>query len=69
MPWSNNDYVVLDEARACVGRIFLSPHSPADRTWMWTITDMRRKWSVHNRGYSMTREAAMVDFRTQWGNL
>ncbi|HEX3339448.1 MAG TPA: hypothetical protein VHT68_09770 [Pseudolabrys sp.] len=37
-PWPDDDYVVLDEARACVGRIFVTPAAPSDRNWMWTIT-------------------------------
>ena len=33
---AENDYVVLDGDHV-VGRIFLSPQSPPDRNWMWTI--------------------------------
>ena len=35
--WGPNDFDVLDAGR-CIGRIFLSPQSPSDRNWMWTIT-------------------------------
>jgi hypothetical protein len=62
---SQDDYVVLDGGR-CVGRIFLSPQSPPDRNWMWTITAVDFTPSIDNRGYSATREQAMMDFKAQW---
>ena len=34
-----DDHVVLDGG-GVIGRIFLSPQSPPDRNWMWTITAM-----------------------------
>ena len=57
-----DDYVVLDGGR-CVGRIFLSPQSPPDRNWMWTITAVDFRPSIDNRGCSATREQAMM---AQW---
>ena len=63
--WGPNDFDVLDADR-CVGRIFLSPQSPPDRNWMWTITARDYPRSIHNRGYSATREEAMMDFKAQW---
>jgi hypothetical protein len=30
---------------------------------MWTITAREQPPSIHNRGYSATREQAMVDFK------
>jgi hypothetical protein len=33
---------------------------------MWTITDRYFPPSVHDRGYSATREEAMADFKKQW---
>jgi hypothetical protein len=59
-----NDFDVLDADR-CIGRIFLSPQSPG-RNWMWTITAVDFKPSIHSRGYLETREQAMADFKTQW---
>jgi hypothetical protein len=60
-----NDYVVLDGGR-CIGRIFLSPQAPPDRNWMWTITAVEKQPSVHNSGYSATRDQAMSDFKSGW---
>ena len=62
---ARNDYVVLDGDRV-IGRIFLSPHSPLGRNWMWTITAPDYPRSIHSRGYSATREEAMADFKAQW---
>jgi hypothetical protein len=60
-----NDWTVLDGDRI-IGRIFLSPQSPPDRNWMWTITARDYPRSIHSRGYCATREEAMKDFKTQW---
>jgi hypothetical protein len=58
------DYSVL-EAGVVVGRIFLSPGAPQERSWMWA--------SGHNGdipraafGYEPTREAAMAAFAKSW---
>jgi hypothetical protein len=52
--WSDDDYLVRDRARnVVVGRIMLHPQ---DETWFWTITARQIPPSVHNRGYSATRE-------------
>ena len=64
--WSDNDYIVLDDKRTCMGRIFLSTHSPPDRDWMWTITASEYPPTIHSCGYSATREDAMADFKQQW---
>jgi hypothetical protein len=59
-----NDYTVFDGDRA-IGQYFMSPASPPDRNWMWTITAREQPRSIHSRGYSETREQAMTDFKTQ----
>ena len=66
--WGRNDFDVLDADR-CVGRIFLSPASPPDRNWMWTITAREFPRSIHTRGYSETREEAMADFKTALASI
>jgi hypothetical protein len=60
----DDDYTVLDGDRV-IGRIFLSPASPPDRNWMWTITARDYPPSIHSRGYCATREQAMADFKSQ----
>jgi hypothetical protein len=61
-----DDYEVFDSNRRVVGRIMLHPQAPKDLPWFWTITARKIPPSVHNRGYSATREQAMADFKKQW---
>jgi hypothetical protein len=37
-----------------------------DRNLTWTITAQEYPPTIHNRGYSATREQAMADFKAQW---
>ena len=60
-----SDYAVLNNGRK-IGRIFLSPASPPDRNWMWTITAREYPPTIYSHGYSATREEAMADFKKQW---
>jgi hypothetical protein len=66
-PWTadKEDYLVLVDGRV-IGRIFQQPQAPEGRPWMWTITACEKPPSIHNRGYSATREEAMKDFKAQW---
>jgi hypothetical protein len=65
--WSDDDYYVRDRVRnVVVGVIRLHPQASKDRPWFWTITAREIPPSVHNRGYSATREQAMADFKKQW---
>jgi hypothetical protein len=61
-----DDYEVFDSNRRVVGRIMLHPQAPKDQPWFWTITAREIPSSVHNHGYSATREQAMADFKTRW---
>jgi alkylated DNA nucleotide flippase Atl1 len=57
---------VFDTNRRVVGRIMLHPQAPKDQPWFWTITAREIPPSVHNRGYSASREQAMADFKARW---
>jgi len=63
--WGPDDYDVFKNER-CIGRIFQSPAAPSARNWMWTIIAREHPPTIYNRGYSATREQAMVDFTRQW---
>ena len=60
-----DDYVVFDGDRV-IGRILLQPQAPEGQPWFWTITAADKMPSVHNKGYSVTREEAMADFKARW---
>ena len=64
--WSDDDYYVRDRVHKVVGRIMLHPQAPKDKPWFWTIVAREIPPSVHNHGYSATREQAMADFKTRW---
>jgi hypothetical protein len=53
-------------ATRCFGRIFLSPQSPPDRNWMWTIAARDYTGTIHSRGYSETREQRCRIFKRRW---
>jgi hypothetical protein len=59
-PWRRlvvaDDYDVRDSHGKVVGRIIRHPQAPKDLPWFWTITAREIPPSVHNRGYSATRE-------------
>jgi hypothetical protein len=63
--WSDDDYYVR-AGRKVVGRITLQPQVLKDLSWFWTITAREIPPSIHNRGYSATREQAMADFKARW---
>ena len=66
--WDKDDYDVRlgDASGLVVDRIMLHPQAPKDRLWFSTITAREMPPSVHNRGYSESREQAMADFKAQW---
>jgi hypothetical protein len=61
--WSPDDYDVRDSHGKVVGRIMHHPQAPKDQPWFST---REIPPSVHNRGYSPTREQAMADFKMRW---
>jgi len=65
--WSTPDeYDVCDRAGKVVGRIRRHPEAPEIHPWLWTITTREGPPSVHNHGYSGTREQALTDFEAGW---
>jgi hypothetical protein len=62
--WSPDDYDVRDDAGRVVGRIMLHPQAPKDQPWFWTIVE-GIPHSIHNRGYAVSREQAMADFKAR----
>ena len=65
--WPDDDYDVRDEGNRVIGRIMLHPQAPKDEPWFfWTITAREAKPSVYNKGYAVSREQAMTDFKARW---
>ena len=63
--WGPNDFDVCEGDRG-IGRIMLHPQAPEGLPWFRTITAREYPPSIHSRGYSVTREQAMMDFKAQW---
>ena len=62
--WSDDDYDVFDGDQH-IGRIMLHPQAPQGQPWFWTIT-ARVPQYPHDRGYAVSREQAMADFKARW---
>ena len=59
--WSDDDFDVLEEDGAVVGRIFLSPAAPEGRAWMWA--------SGHNGDYARASHGPRADARGRDGGI
>jgi len=66
MTWGDENYVVLDDKGQLIGRIMPYPQPPKERHWLWTITTREYPPTIHSRGYSLTREEALADFKDRW---
>src|SRR5262245_29565497 len=63
--WPADDYDVFDGKRQ-VGRITLTTAGPSGMPWFWEIT--ARPDSAQNRGYAVSCDQAMREFRARWAN-
>jgi hypothetical protein len=63
--WSADDYDVFEGNRQ-VGRVMLTTRGPQGMPWFWTIT--ARPESTQNRGYAVSCEQAMREFKARWAN-
>ena len=61
-----DDYDVCNRVGKVLGRIMRHPQAPDIHPWLWTITAGEIAPSVHNHGYSGTRDQAVTDFKTRW---
>jgi hypothetical protein len=61
----DDDYDVCDGDKV-IGRIVRHPQAPMEAPWFWVIVAQGRKRSLSDRGYAVSREQAMAQFRTQW---
>jgi hypothetical protein len=62
-----DDYDVYDGDRV-IGRIMFHPLTPKGRPWFWAVTarPRERASSLDDRGYAVTLEQAMADFKARW---
>ena len=61
----DDDYDVFDGDKV-IGRIVRHPQAPMEAPWFWVIVAQGRKRSLADRGYAISREQAIAQFRTQW---
>jgi hypothetical protein len=61
----DDDYDVCDGDKA-IGRIVRHPQAPMEAPWFWVIIAQARKRSLLDRGYAVSREQALAEFRARW---
>jgi hypothetical protein len=62
----DDDYDVCDGDKV-IGRIVRHPQAPMEAPWFWVIVaeGFTPSWLM-DRGYAVSREQALAQFRTQW---
>jgi hypothetical protein len=62
----DDDYDVCDGDKV-IGRIVRHPQAPMEAPWFWAITTegLSRSW-LTDRGYAVSREHALAQFRARW---
>ena len=62
----NDDYDVCDGDKV-IGRIVRHPQAPMEAPWFWVIEaeGLGRSW-LTDRGYAVSREHALAQFRARW---
>ena len=66
-PLRDDDYVVLDDAGAVVGRILQIEYGPSAGEWRWTVTSLEALWAGRTRsGIEPDLEAAKAAFKGAW---
>ena len=64
--WNTDDYDVIADDGAVVGRIFMANAAPVGSPWMWTLLFEHHQNRMPTHGYAETREAAMAAFAKSW---
>ena len=60
----DDDYDVYDGDKV-IGRIVRHPQAPMEAPWFWAIISEGYSWFT-DRGYAISREHALAQFRAQW---
>ena len=62
----DDDYDVCDRDKV-IGRIVRHPQAPMEAPWFWVIKaeGLSRSW-LTDRGYAVSREHALAQFRARW---
>jgi hypothetical protein len=64
--WNDEDYDVLADGGAVVGRIFKVHAAPVGTPRMWTLLFGQHEDRTLTHGHEATREAAMAAFAKSW---
>jgi hypothetical protein len=64
--WNDEDYDVLADGGAVVGRILKVHAAPVGTPWMWTLLFGQHEDRTPTHGHEATRKAAMAAFAKSW---